>query len=393
MLSNKVTTKPKKIFLIYHGRFPAELGIAFFKAKMAEAFCNAGVETIILVPRRLKRTSKTVSEYFGIKDNFKIVFLPVIDLLFIGFLEKITFLVSLFSFSISCVLYLIFKAKKQDIIISCDPPPLLFASFLFPKTVYEIHNYPKNQKNFYSLIFRKVWKIIVTNKWKKEKIMREFAISEDRIIYESNAVDFKSFLPDISINEARKKLKLPEDNFIVTYVGMLRTMGMEKGMTILFRVIKKLPNKFILMLVGGTGGDISFYKNIVNAEGLSARVIFVGFVKNTEVPEYLGASNALIAPFPKNDHYEFYMSPMKIFEYMSSKRPIITTNLHSIKEVLSDNSAIYTESGDSEAMINGLLKIEKDPDFAKKISLNARREIEEHSWDKRAERLIKFLLK
>src|SRR3989339_774862 len=135
----------KKIFLIYHGRFPAELGIAFFTAKMAEAFCNAGMETIVLVPRRLKRISKTV---------------------------------------------------------------------------YEIHNYPKNQKGFYSLLLKRVWKIIATNRWKKEKIMKEFGITEERIIYESNAVDFKSFLPNISTNEARRKLELPEDKFIITYVGM-----------------------------------------------------------------------------------------------------------------------------------------------------------------------------
>ena len=381
----------KKIFLIYHGRFPAELGIAFFTAKMAEAFCNAGMETIVLVPRRLKRTSKTSSEYFGTKDNFKVVFLPVLDLLFIGFLEKITFLISLFSFSISCVLYLLFKANKQDVIISCDTPPLLFASIFFPKTVYEIHNYPKNQKGFYSLLFKRVWKIIATNRWKKEKIMKEFGITEERIIYESNAVDFKSFLPNISTNEARRKLELPEDKFIITYVGMLRTMGMEKGLSTLFSVLKRLPEKFILMLVGGTEGDISFYKKIVDESGLKDRVIFAGFVKNTEVPAYLGASSALIAPFPKNDHYEFYMSPMKIFEYMSSRRPIITTNLNSIKEVLGENSAIYTESGDVDSMVNGLLKIDNNPDFAKEISENARKEIEEHSWDKRAERLIKFL--
>lgn len=380
-----------KVFMIYHGRFPAELGIAFFTAKMAEAFSGQNLETIVLVPRRLYRTNKTSKEYFGIEENFKVKFLPVIDLFFIPFFQKITFIISLFTFAFSCLIYLIFKADKNSVIISNDTPPLLLASLLFPKTVYEIHNYPKAQRGFYSLVFRRVWKIIVTNRWKKEKIMMEYGIKEDRIIYESNAVDFKLFLPDISISAAREKLRFPIDKFIVTYVGMLRTMGMEKGLSNLFTVIKNLPEKFVLLLVGGTEGDLSYYKNIAEKEGISDRVIFTGFVKNNEVPMYLASSNALIAPFPKNDHYEFYMSPMKIFEYMTSNRPIITTNLNTIKEVLSTDSAIYTESGDVEAMVSGLLKIDKEPDFARLMSESARKEIEEHSWEKRAERIINFL--
>lgn len=383
--------KRKKIYLIYHGRFPGELGIAFFTAKMAEAFAHNGSEVSVLVPRRLSRTHKTSKEYFGVEENFKVVFLPVLDLLFIPYLEKITFIISLFSFSIFSFFYLLFAARKDDVIVSNETPPLLLASLFFPKTVYEIHNFPKNQQKYYSLVFRKVWKVIATNLWKKEKIMETFGILPERITYESNAVDFKLFSLDISPNSAREKLHLPQDKFIFTYVGMLRTMGMEKGISTLFSVLKKLPDKFILMLVGGTGGDIEYYKDMAEKVGVLSRVVFVGFVKNSEVPLYLAASNALIAPFPKNDHYEFYMSPMKIFEYMSSRRPIITTNLNSIKEVLSQDSAIYTDSGDVEAMSAGLLKIENDPDFAKKISENARREIEEHSWDKRAERILRFL--
>lgn len=383
--------KKRKIFMIYHGRYPAELGIAFFVAKMAEAFSDLGQEVVILAPRRLGRTSKTSSEYFGTEDNFKVVFVPVIDLFFIGVLEKITFIISLFTFSVSCLFYLFFKASREDVIHSNDTPPLLFASFFFPKTVYEVHNFPKAQKSFYTLLFNRMWKVIVTNRWKKEKIMKEFNILEDRIIYESNAVDFKLFDLDMSMDEARRKLNLPKEKFIATYVGMLRTMGMEKGLETVFSAIKKLQERFVLLLVGGKEGDIIYYKELAKKKGIENRIIFAGFVKNSEVPMYLKASNVLLAPFPKNDHYDFYMSPMKIFEYMASNRPIITTPLNSIKEVLSDNSAIFTESGDVNALSLAIQKIEKDPNRAEDMAKKARFEVEGHSWQKRAERIIKFI--
>src|SRR5436190_4288072 len=181
-----MSQRPKKIFMIYHGRYPAELGIAFFMAKMAEAFSDLGTEVTVLVPRRFDRTKKKSSEYFGTRDNFKVVFLPVIDFLFIKYynsiFQRIIFAFSLFTFSISTIFYLLFKASREDIIHSNDTPPLLFASVFFPKTVYEVHNFPNSQKGYYKVLFNSVWKVIVTNRWKKEKIMKEFNISENRII-------------------------------------------------------------------------------------------------------------------------------------------------------------------------------------------------------------------
>jgi glycosyltransferase involved in cell wall biosynthesis len=383
--------KEKKIFMIYHGRFPAELGIAFFTAKMAESFSDFGARVTILAPRRLQRDRRTPSEYFGTKNNFQVVFLPVLDFLFIPFLQKISFLLSLITFSISSFIYLLFKAKKEDIIHSNEALSILLVSFFFKNTVYEIHDFPKSKRSIFNTLFKKVSKIIVTNRWKKEKIMQEFNLSESRILCEPNAVDFKLFSLDLTKSEARKRMNLPQDKFIFTYVGMLRTMGMEKGLSSLFSALKKLPEKFILVLVGGSTTDISYYKDLSEKEGISSRVIFVGHVKNSEVPIYLKASDVLVAPFPNNDHYNFYMSPMKIFEYMTSERPIVTTPLNSIQEVLGENSAIFVNPGDTEALGEAVARVEKNPGWGEEMALRARKEIEEHSWEKRAERILSFL--
>src|SRR5207249_3439157 len=113
----------------------------------------------------------------------------------------------------------------------------------------------------------------VTNKWKQEKLMKEFAIPAKKMICESNAVDFKLFDVDLTLVEAREKLNLPKDKFIATYVGMLRTMNMEKGIGTLISAVKKLPERFILLLVGGKSGDVEYYRNLANKEGIGERVI------------------------------------------------------------------------------------------------------------------------
>jgi glycosyltransferase involved in cell wall biosynthesis len=381
----------KKIFVIYHGRFPAERAAALFAAKCAESFHDLGLQTTLLVPRRFKRSQENYSEYFGMKNSFKVVFLPTLDLFFVPFLDKIAFIVNFLTFSKSCLWYLLFNAKKEDIIYSNESMPLFFVSFFFSNTVYEIHDFPKSKKTFYSILLRRVGKIIVTNLWKKEKIKEQFNISENKIMYEPNAVDLDLFSTDLSIEKARDILGLPQDKYIVTYVGQLRTMGMEKGIDTVFSALKKLPAECILLLVGGSEKDILYYKNMAEKEGVAERVIFTGFVKNSIVPMYLKASDVLLAPFPKNDHYEFYMSPMKIFEYMASSRPIVASDLNSIREILTDDYAVFASPSDPDSLVRGVEKIKNDKAFSLVISRNAREKIENHSWKKRAERILSFI--
>src|SRR6185369_5103975 len=90
----------------------------------------------------------------------------------------------------------------------------------------------------------------------------------------------------------------------------------------------------ILVLVGGYEADILLYRTMAKTLKIESRVIFIGRVEHGAVPLYLKAFDVLLAPFPQNEHYSYYMSPMKIFEYMASSRPIISTELPTIIESL-----------------------------------------------------------
>ena len=63
-------------------------------------------------------------------------------------------------------------------------------------------------------------------------------------------------------------------------------------------------------------------------------VVFVDRQPVTDLYKYLSASSVLLMPFPWTEHYAYYMSPLKMFEYMAMKRPIVASKLPSIEEVL-----------------------------------------------------------
>jgi hypothetical protein len=75
--------KSKKLFLIFHGRFPSEKAAALFAAESAAAFAGQNYEVTLIAPRRLGRFNESCFDFYGLPKNFKVVFLPTVDLFWI----------------------------------------------------------------------------------------------------------------------------------------------------------------------------------------------------------------------------------------------------------------------------------------------------------------------
>ena len=146
----------KNIFLIFYGRFPSEKAASLFAAKSCESFAGQGVNVTLLVPRRVGRIKDNPYIYYGVEDNFKIVYLPTFDLLNLRLFQSLAFQIGFAVFSVSCFFYLMFRAKRTDIIYSNESLPILLCSYYFPRTLYEVHDFPEHKLGFYKLLFSRV---------------------------------------------------------------------------------------------------------------------------------------------------------------------------------------------------------------------------------------------
>lgn len=373
------TTSPKgNLFLIFHGRFPSEKAASLFAAKSAESFSEQGVSVTLLVPRRIGREKKASYNYYGIKDNYKVVFLPTIDLFHIPLVGIFAFHVSLIVFSISCFFYLLFIARKDSIIYSNESVPILLTSFLFPQTLIEIHDFPERKLFMYKVLFSRVRWILSTNKWKREKLMQEFKIPEDKIFYEPNAVDIS-----ISKEDAREKLGLPIEKYIVVYTGHLYSW---KGVDTLAQATRDLGDNIVVVLVGGVSTDVARFKAKYGDIG---NLKIVGYREHTEVPYWQKAADVLILPnTAKEDISKFYTSPMKLFEYMASKRPIIASKIPSIEELLDDTNAVLIEPDNPSVLATAIKKMVKNKDEVEHISKTAFKNVQNFTWSTRAKRIL-----
>lgn len=378
--------KHKKIFYIFHGRFPSEKAASLFAAKSCEALAGQRVELTLLVPRRTGRDGENPFTFYRIKNNFRVVFLPTIDLFPLHIFNRVAFFVSFFTFSIFSFFYLLFNANKKDIIYSNESLPLFLASFVFLNNLYEVHDFPENKNFFYKLLFKKLKWVLATNKWKKEKLQEVFGISAEKIIYEPNAVEIGDFDIDITKSEARKKLHLPKDTKIAVYTGHLYSW---KGVDTLAEAGKKLKDIFVFF-VGGTDEDVEKFKS---KYGNVKNIKIVGHRLHDEIPIWQKAADVLVLPnTAKEDISKFYTSPMKLFEYMASGTPIVASNIPSIAEILNERNSVLVEPDNSEKLAEKISWALDGRQGVEVLSGQALVDVKKYSWVRRAQRISKIII-
>lgn len=368
-----------KLIYIVNVRIPTEKAHGIQIAKMCEAFALAGLEVDLVLPWRFNKIKDDIFDYYQVKRNFKVKKLPSLDLIPLG-LPKIGFWIQSLSFNISVFFYLIFR--KADVFYSRDSFSLFSLSFFKQNLVYEAHTFPQ----FFFLhkrVFKKAKTIIaITQKIKEEFIKK--GISGGKILVAPDGVDLEKFDIDVSREEARKILNLPLDKKIIMYIGLFDEW---KGYLTLLAASKFFDGREIrLVMIGGTK------KQVEKLEREYPNVVFLGYRPYTSLPVNQKAADVLVLPNSGQKKIsQYWTSPLKLFSYMASGRPIVASDLPSIREVLNENSAILVRPDSPTDLAEGIEKSLKNPDFSAKISRQAHQDVQKYSWQKRVKNIIEFI--
>ena len=360
-------------------RMPTEKAHGIQIMKMCEAFVREGMEVELVVPRRFNSIKENPFEYYGVEKSFKITKIPSLDLVKFG---KIGFLIQSFSFAKCVLLYLLFK--KADIIYSRDELPLFWLSFFKNNLFWEIHD---RRLNFITKrCLKKCQKIICITYGLKDIYVKN-EVSPDKILVAPDGVDLKEFDIKISKKEVREKFGLPLDKKIILYTGHLYEW---KGAQVLAEASGYLDSDCLAVFIGGTEKDIKIFNSQFSN---SKNILVVGRRSHQEIPLWLKAADVLVLPnSAKEKISELYTSPLKLFEYMASGRPIVASDLPSIREVLNENNSVLVKPNNPVSLVDGIKKVLQNKELADKISNQSFSDVRDYTWKKRAERILKYSL-
>ena len=167
----------------------------------------------------------------------------------------------------------------------------------------------------------------------------------------------------------KSKLGL-KDKRIVMFLGTPRP---HKGTEELFEAMEKISDPDVRLVL--VGGDLSVQRHIDNMKNNQDKVIVFPKIPFNELPDYLSAADILAIPQRDTTDTQGQI-PAKLFDGMAMAKPIITTPISDIPEVLGGHGYLI-EPGNSEQLANTINFIFANPEEARLKGQNARKRCQE----------------
>ncbi len=164
----------------------------------------------------------------------------------------------------------------------------------------------------------------------------------------------------------RAKFGLAPGTPVILYTG---TFEAYQGLDLLFAAMVRVKGRrpgARLLLAGGKPDQIERAEGEARRAEIHDVTIFAGERPASEIPAYLLASDVLVSPRSKGTN-----TPLKIYQYLRSGKPIVATRLLTHTQVLSDETAILTSASPAE-FADGILRALDDPAVGLELGCRAR---------------------
>lgn len=394
-----------KLIYIANVRMPTEKAHGIQIMKTCESLADLGVTVELWVPRRRNAFlgNRDPFEFYGVKKNFAIRYFWCLDLIgLVDFFPGLGYRVQSGTFTWSLKRALSEKSGFRSLqrragksgatnakdlkIYSRDLEPLVACQSLGLEYFYEIHTIAANPKPKFLRMLRSASGVVAIS----ENLISEVSkyLPESKVLLARDGVDLGIFSKEIDKSQARMDLGFPKDSKIALYTGHLYEW---KGARVLAQAAESLSKNIEVYLVGGTDADLQNFRKFLNERRLE-RCRALGQVDYSLIPKYLAAADVLI--LPNSGKFEIsrsHTSPLKLFEYMAARRPIVASDLPSLREVLDETCAVFFVPDDPLSLARKIESLISDVELCENLSVNAARRVGEYSWQARARLIEQFI--
>lgn len=278
------------------------------------------------------------------------------------------------------------KKEKYDLIVGTTDPLIGILGYYYSKKfkipfMYDVQD---NYEIYYAYKIPFVGyldKISVKNAdvvfTVSESLKKYISKSRKKPIYViENGINLKLF-KKVNKKKARKNLKLPLKEKIITYVGAIsRYQGAHMMLEAFEKIRKESPHTYLL-LSGKIYSDID-----INGEN----IIFEELPKRKDVVMALNASDVALIPNVENS-FSKYCFPYKLLEYMAIDIPIVATAIGDVIKILAPFKGSLCKPGSVDDLKD---KIEIQ---LKKGTVDYRKTAMKYTWKNHSKKLDKLISK
>jgi len=167
----------------------------------------------------------------------------------------------------------------------------------------------------------------------------------------------------------RRRLGLG-DRLVMMYVGNLETY---QGIDMLldsFRLALQRGADLDLVVAGGSPDHIKKYQTKAASLGVGDRVHFIGPWPAAKLGQLLGEADILVAPRVKGIN-----TPMKVFPYMHSGKPVLVTDLPTHSQILDQQVAMLAPP-DPAGFADAIIRLSTDEALRQRLGESGKKFVE-----------------
>lgn len=364
---------------------PSKTANSIQAVKVCHALKQIGHDIHLWVPEFQRAHWDKIAELYGITDQFEITWLPYAKRL------------KQYDFSWRSVRSAI--RWRADVIYTWALQAAFFANLQKVPVAMEFHDFPMGfmgPKLFQMLMRLKTEKLIMTTTRALAKGIEErydLRFDPDNLQIAPNGTDPERYHDLPNPDKARKSLGL-KNGFTVGYTGHFYP---GRGMNLLIAIARSMPDVNFLW-VGGQEKDIAPWQAELNAQSIH-NVTITGFIPNTRLPMYQAAADILVMPYGKKiegssgGNIARVINPMKMFDYLSTGRAIIASNIPVFHEVLNDKIAVFCDPDNADEWASAIKNLSMNDNLRLTMQKTALEAAKSYSWKNRARASINKLEK
>lgn len=338
---------------------------------MASAMARAGHAVTLLGKLGKERTDLDLHAFYGVEPRFEVVTLPRPGWRGGGV-----------AYAAVLGAELLRRRTQPDLVFSRDLVGALAAVSIRMPTVLEAHGVPAGR------VQRAIWRRVMASRHLRRLVVISEALRRDLAPMIPAGVDVVVAHDGADLTPLGAPA--PRARKRIGYAGNLYP---GRGVDIVLGVARALPDCDV-DLYGGSDADLARWR----ASGVPANATFHGFVPPARVGDELRRLDVLLMPYARtgvgvasgSSDTSRWCSPMKMFEYMASGVPLVSSDLPVLQEVLHDGAnALIAPADDVAAWAAAVRRILDEPGLGARLAASARRDLEAHyTWDARVSRVL-----
>lgn len=208
----------------------------------------------------------------------------------------------------------------------------------------------------------------------------ERGIPARKIFVVPNSVDIEKFDKVEPNPELRERLGLGSS----LVAGYISNLSEREGHHVLLRAVAQAKASGVAMkcLIVGTGPELTRLLTLAEQLGIAEDVVFTGEVPHEQIPAYYTLIDLFVIPRVA-DFASDFVTPMKPFEAMAMRRPLIVSDRPALLEIVgTDRQRGWVfRAGDHFDLSARLIELAGSPEKREALAQEGRRWIEvERSW-------------